>query len=82
MGNSFQCGDYSKGRSEDQDASQQKEDKLVIGSESFKRRYMNVGVSEDERFEILSAANATNGNELYIREANKKSDFIFSPLNV
>lgn len=55
---------------------QQKEDKLVIGSESFKRRYMNVGVSEDERFEILSAANATNGNELYIREANKKSDFI------
>ena len=26
------------------------------------------------KVEILSAANATNGNELYIREANKKSD--------
>ena len=54
----------------------QKEDELIIGGEDFKRRYMNVGVSDDERYLILSAANATNGNELYIKKIGSKSDFV------
>lgn len=54
----------------------QSEDKLIIGGESFKRRYMRTYISADQRFLILSAANATNGNELYIRCLNKNSDFI------
>lgn len=53
------------------------EDQLIIGGENFKRRYMGIGVSEDERFLILSAANATSGNELYIKDLQQKnSDFI------
>lgn len=54
----------------------QSEDKLIIGGENFKRRYMGIGVSEDERYQILSASEATNGNELYIKDLTKNSDFI------
>lgn len=55
----------------------QREDKLIIGGENFKRRYMSIGVSEDQRFLILSGANATSGNEIYIKDLKKaNSDFI------
>ena len=54
----------------------QSEDQLIIGGENFKRRYMNAGVSDDERFLILSGSEATNGNELYIKDLKTKSDFI------
>ena len=50
----------------------QSQDQLVIGGVDFKRRYMNAGVSDDARYVILSAANATNGNELYIKDLSKK----------
>ncbi|QDP85363.1 S9 family peptidase [Chryseobacterium sp. SNU WT5] len=54
----------------------QSADKLIIGGDDFKRRYMGVGVSDDERFQILSASEATNGNELYIKDLKKKTEFI------
>ena len=54
----------------------QSADRLIIGGEDFKRRYMGIGVSDDERFEILSASEATNGNELYIKDLKNKTDFI------
>jgi len=54
----------------------QSQDRLVIGGDSFKRRYMGVGVSDDQRYEILSASEATNGNELYIKDLKNKTDFI------
>ena len=54
----------------------QSADKLIIGGENFKRRYMYVGVSDDERYEILSAAEATNGNEFYLKDLKNKTDFI------
>ncbi len=54
----------------------QSADKLIIGGDSFKRRYMGVGVSDDQRFQILSASEATNGNELYIKDLKNKTDFI------
>lgn len=53
------------------------QDKLIIGDGDFKRRYMTISVTDDQQFLILSAANATNGNELYIRKASDKNgDFI------
>ena len=54
----------------------QSADNLIIGGDNFKRRYMRVGVSDDERYQILSASEATNGNELYIKDLEKKTDFI------
>ena len=54
----------------------QSEDKMIIGGEDFKRRYMGIGVSDDERFEVLSASEATNGNELYLKDLKTKNDFI------
>ncbi len=54
----------------------QQSDKLVIGGADFKRRYMGIGVSEDERYLILSASEATDGNELYIKDLQKKMDWI------
>jgi prolyl oligopeptidase len=44
----------------------QKEDAVVFGAKE-KRRYVGGGVSEDERYLIISAANSTSGNELYIQ---------------
>ena len=53
------------------------QDKLIKGGENFKRRYMGIGVSEDQRYLIMSASNATSGNELYIKDLKKsKSDFV------
>ncbi len=58
---------------------QQSQDKLIIGGPEFKRRYMSAYVSDDARFVILNAANATNGNELYIKDLSKK-DADFTPI--
>ena len=56
--------------------SKQSQDKMIIGGDDFKRRYMGIGVSDDERFEVLSASEATNGNELYLKDLKNKTDFI------
>lgn len=44
----------------------QVEDQVVFGGD-MKRRYVGAGVTEDQRFLIISAANSTSGNELYIK---------------
>lgn len=54
----------------------QSDDQLIIGGENFKRRYMGIGVSDDERFLILSASNATDGNELYLKDLKTNSEWI------
>lgn len=54
----------------------QSQDQLIIGGEDFKRRYMGASVSDDQRYLIISAANATNGNELYIKDLKRNTDFI------
>lgn len=46
----------------------QSEDELVFGGEQNKRRYIFGGVSEDERWLVITAANSTSGNELYIKD--------------
>lgn len=43
-------------------------DKLVFGGPSLPRRYIGAGLTEDQRFLVVTAANATSGNELYIRD--------------
>ena len=48
----------------------QKEDVVVFGL-AQKRRYVGGGVTEDNRFLVISAANSTYGNELYIQDLTK-----------
>ena len=43
-------------------------DELVFGGVHTPRRYVFGYLTEDERFLVISAANATTGNELYIRD--------------
>ncbi|MCX8534543.1 prolyl oligopeptidase family serine peptidase [Chryseobacterium luquanense] len=54
----------------------QSTDKLIFGGEKTPRRYLGAYLSEDERYLIISAANATNGNEVYIKDLKKGGDFI------
>lgn len=49
----------------------QSEDKLVFGGEKTPRRYIGGYVTEDQKYLVISAANATYGNELYIRDLSK-----------
>ncbi|WP_345084923.1 prolyl oligopeptidase family serine peptidase [Nemorincola caseinilytica] len=46
----------------------QSQDKLVFGGEATPRRYVGGYVTEDGKLLIISAANATYGNEMYIRD--------------
>jgi prolyl oligopeptidase len=46
----------------------QKDDLLVFGGEKTPRRYIGAGLTEDERYLIITAANSTSGNELYIKD--------------
>ena len=45
----------------------QKEDKLIFGADQ-KRRYIGGYVTEDDAYLVISAANSTYGNELYIKD--------------
>ncbi len=48
----------------------QKEDVVVFGLNQ-KRRYVGGSVTEDNRFLVITAANSTYGNELYIQDLTK-----------
>ncbi len=50
----------------------QSADKVIFG-EDFKRRYVGGTVSEDEKYLIISAANATSGNELYLMDLSQNN---------
>jgi prolyl oligopeptidase len=45
----------------------QSEDALIFGGEETPRRYVGGTVTEDQNFLVITAANATYGNELYIQ---------------
>lgn len=49
----------------------QSEDKLIFGGDATPRRYIGGGVTEDGDFLVISAANATYGNELYLQDLRK-----------
>lgn len=50
----------------------QSEDALIFGGEKTPRRYIGGSVTEDQQYLVISAANATYGNELYLRDLSKK----------
>lgn len=55
----------------------QKQDKLIFG-DSQKRRYVGAYVTQDDRYLVISAANSTSGNELYIQDLTKPGSKIIS----
>ena len=54
----------------------QSEDVLVFGGEEMPRRYIGASVTDDERFLIISAAESTSGNELYMQDLSKANSEI------
>lgn len=54
----------------------QKEDQLIFGGDKTPRRYISAGLTEDERYLIISAANSTSGNELYLKDLKAKDGAI------
>jgi prolyl oligopeptidase len=53
----------------------QKEDKVIFGADQ-KRRYIGGYVTEDDHYLVISAANSTYGNELYIKDLTKQDGTI------
>lgn len=54
----------------------QSSDELIFGGEKMPRRYLSASLTDDERFLIISAANSTTGNELYIQDLKSKNSKI------
>lgn len=46
----------------------QSADKLIFGGEATPRRYIGAYVTEDQHWLVITAANATYGNELYLQD--------------
>ncbi|MBX7126458.1 MAG: S9 family peptidase, partial [Cyclobacteriaceae bacterium] len=46
----------------------QQRDELIFGGDATPRRYIGAGLTEDERFLVVTAATSTTGNELYVRD--------------
>lgn len=55
----------------------QKDDNVIFGLDQ-KRRYVGGSVTEDDKFLIITAANSTYGNELYIKELTKENSPIIT----
>ncbi len=49
----------------------QKDDKMIFDGASQPKRYISGGVTEDEKWLVISAANATYGNELHVLDLTK-----------
>jgi len=47
---------------------EQSTDQLIFGGEKTPRRYVGAGLTEDERFLVVTAATSTTGNELYVQD--------------
>jgi prolyl oligopeptidase len=51
----------------------QSEDLLIFGGEQTPRRYIGGYVTEDQQFLVITAAEATTGNELYVQDLTKNN---------
>ncbi|MFA6945166.1 MAG: prolyl oligopeptidase family serine peptidase [Pedobacter sp.] len=49
----------------------QNEDQLIFGGDQTPRRYIGARLTEDQRFLVITAAESTSGNELYIQDLSK-----------
>ena len=59
----------------------QSEDKLIFGGEQTPRRYIGAYLTEDERFLVITAAESTTGNELYIQDFSNPGSGIIPVVN-
>ncbi len=62
-------------------ATARSEDKLVFGDDKNPRRYVGAGLTEDERFLVISAATSTTGNELYIQDLSDPKGKLITMVN-
>ncbi|MCR5887288.1 prolyl oligopeptidase family serine peptidase [Hymenobacter sp. J193] len=51
-------------------------DKLIFGGDKTPRRYIGASLTEDQRFLVITAANTTTGNELYLQDLSKPGSAI------
>ena len=49
----------------------QRTDKLIFGGEKAPNRYIGASLTEDQRYLVISAANTTTGNKLYLQDLSK-----------
>ena len=56
----------------------QSEDALVFGGDITPRRYIGGYVTEDQRYLVITAAESTSGNELYVQDLKKTGSKIES----
>jgi prolyl oligopeptidase len=59
----------------------QSQDQLIFGGEQTPRRYIGAYLTEDERFLVITAANSTTGNELYIQDLSQPGSAIINVVN-
>lgn len=57
------------------------QDKLIFGDDKNPRRYVGGSLTEDERFLVISAANSTTGNELYIQDLKNPAGKLVTMVN-
>ncbi len=57
------------------------QDQLVFGDDQNPRRYVGGYLTEDERFLVISAANSTTGNELYIQDLKAPNRKLITVVN-
>ncbi|MEO8474774.1 MAG: prolyl oligopeptidase family serine peptidase [Chryseolinea sp.] len=54
------------------------DDKLVYGDDKRPRRYVFAGLTEDERFLCIGAADGTSGSEVYVKDLEKPDSHFVS----
>ena len=54
----------------------QSQDKLIFGGDKTPRRYVGGYLTEDQRYLVITAANTTAGNELYMQDLSKPGSAI------
>lgn len=59
----------------------QNQDQLIFGGLKTPRRYIGAYLTEDERFLVITAANTTSGNELYIQDLSKANSSVETIVN-
>lgn len=59
----------------------QSTDQLIFGGPANPRRYIGASITEDGRFLVITAANSTTGNELYLQDLQAKDSRIVTIVN-
>jgi len=57
------------------------QDQLIFGDDKNPRRYVGGGLTEDERFLVVTASTSTTGNELYMQDLNDPKSKLITIVN-